>query len=253
MNERGPKADTQPRLYGDLAGLWQLMSPPEDYYKEAQYWLRELRARLTPGRRRILDLGTGGGHNLHHLTGEFDATAVDLSEAMLAHSRRLNPGVEHHVGDMRTVRLGETFDAVLVHDAIDYLTTEADLLAVFATARAHLRPGGVLIVAPDHYTETFAPPLVDYEIRRDAETELTYVEYSTDLDPNDTAIETTFVFFIKRNGNLSVEMDSHTMGLFPIATWESLLRTSGFEVERVDYPVSKDDRPMFLWVGQLLP
>ena len=28
---------------------------------------------------------------------------------------------------------------------------------------------------------------------------------------------------------------------------------SGFEVERVDYPVSKDDRPMFLWVGQLLP
>ena len=31
--------------------------------------------------------------------------------------------------------------------------------------------------------------------------------------------------FIKRNGNLSVDMDSHTMGLFPIATWESLLRT----------------------------
>ena len=73
-----------------------------------------------------------------------------------------------------------------------------------------------------------------------------------DLDPNDTTIETTFVFFIKRNGNLSVEMDSHTTGLFPIATWESLLRTSGFEVERVDYPVSKDGRPMFLWVGRLL-
>ena len=253
MDEIIPKADEQSRLYGDLAGLWPLMSPPEDYYEEAQYWLRELRARLTPGRRRILDLGTGGGHNLHHLIGEFDATAVDRSEAMLAHSRLLNPGVKHHVADMRTVRLGETFDAVLVHDAIDYMTTEADLLGVFATARAHLRPGGVLIVAPDHYTETFAPPLIDYETNRDAKTELTFVEYTTDLDPNDTTIETTFVFFIKRNGNLSVEMDSHTTGLFPIATWESLLRTSGFEVERVDYPVSKDDRPMFLWVGQLLP
>ena len=132
------------RLYGDLAHLWPLMSPPDHYKDEARYWLRELRARLAPGKRRILDLGTGGGHHLHQLTAEFDATAVDLSEAMLSHSRRLNPGVVHHIGDMRTVRLGETFDAVLVHDAISYMTTEADLLAVFATARAHLRPGGLL-------------------------------------------------------------------------------------------------------------
>ena len=132
--------DGQHRLYGDLAHLLPLMSPPDIYKEEARYWLRELRARLAPGKRRILDLGTGGGHHLHRLTAEFDATAVDLSEAMLSHSRRLNPGVDHHVGDMRTVRLGETFDAVLVHDAISYMTTEADLLSVFATARAHLRP-----------------------------------------------------------------------------------------------------------------
>ena len=38
------------------------------------------------------------------------------------------------------------------------MTTEADLLAVFATARAHLCPGGLLIAAPDDYTETFEPP-----------------------------------------------------------------------------------------------
>ena len=244
-------ADRQHRLYGDLAHLWPLMSPPEDYEEEAGYWLRELRKRLVPGRRRILDLGCGGGHNLHHLTGQFDATAVDLSEAMLAHSRLLNPGVAHHVGDMRTVRLGETFDAVLIHDAICYMTTKSDLLAVFATARAHLRPGGVLIVAPDHYTETFSPPSVEYETNRDDETELTYVEYSTDLDPSDTTIETTFVFFIKRNGKLLMEVDSYTTGLFPLATWESLLSKAGFEVERIDYPVSKDGRPMFLWVAHL--
>jgi hypothetical protein len=37
---------------------------------------------------------------------------------------------------MRTVRLGETFDAVLVHDAISYMTSEADRLSVFETARS---------------------------------------------------------------------------------------------------------------------
>ena len=48
---------------------------------------------------------------------------------------RLNPGVAHHVGDMRSVRLGETLDAVLVHDAIDYMTTEVELRAAFETTR----------------------------------------------------------------------------------------------------------------------
>lgn len=241
----------QHRLYGDLAHLWPLVSPPEQYEEEAGYWLRELRARLAPGRRRILDLGTGGGHHLHRLTDDFDADAVDLSQAMLAHSQRLNPSVRHHVADMRTVRLGEVFDAVLIHDAIDYMTTEADLLAVFASARAHLHPGGLLLAAPDNYAETFKAPGVCCETNRDAETELTWVEYSVDLDPSDTTIETTYVFFIKRGGELRVEVDGHTTGLFPIATWERLLTETGFEVERIDYPVSKDGRPMFLWVGRL--
>ncbi len=65
--------DGQRRLYDDLAYLWPLMSPPEHYEEEAGYWLRELRARLAPGKRRILDLGAGGGHNLHYLIGEFEA------------------------------------------------------------------------------------------------------------------------------------------------------------------------------------
>lgn len=238
------------RLYSDLADLWPLMSPPENYAGEARHWRRQLLG-TGPGRRRILDLGAGGGHLLHHLTGEFDAAAVDLSEAMLAHSRRINPMVSHHIGDMRTVRLGETFDAVLAHDAVDYMTTEADLQAVFATARAHLRPGGLLIAAPDHYSDTFDPPVVHYETNRDAETELTYVEYSVDLDPDDTTIETTYVFFIKRGGELRVEVDRHTTGLFPIVTWERLLVEAGFEAARVDYPVGKGGSPLFLWVGRL--
>lgn len=241
----------QNRLFGDLAHLWPLMSPPDDYKKEARYWLRELRSRLPAGRGRILDLGTGGGHHLSHLTAEFDATAVDLSGPMLEHSRRLNPGVTHHVGDMRTVRLDETFDAVLIHDAISYMTTEADLLAVFATARAHLNPGGLLIVAPDDYTETFQSPCVGHQTIRNADTELTYMEYSTDLDPSDTTIETTYVFFIKRAGKLQVELDHHATGLFPTATWQRLLTESGFEVDRVDYPVSEDGPEMWLWVGRL--
>ena len=244
-----------PRLYADLARLWPLMSPPDDYADEGAQWRRELRARLGPGRIRVLDLGTGGGHHLRQIIGSegdrFDAAAVDLSDAMLAHSRNLNPSVRHFAGDMRSVRLGETFDAVLIHDAISYMTTEADLLAAFATARAHLRPGGLLLAAPDDYAETFEPPRVRTETRRADGKELTYVEYSTDADPSDTRIETAYVFFFNDGGRPCAEVDWHATGLFPIATWERLLRESGFAPQRVDYPFADDDRPMFLWVCAL--
>ena len=236
------------RLYADLARLWPTMSPPGDYAEEGAQLRDELRKRLGPGRLRILELGAGGGHLLHHVAPGFDATAVDLSDAMLAHSRRLNPDVTHRVGDMRTVRLGETFDAVLIHDAIDYMTTEDDLRAAFATARAHLRPGGLLLAVPDDYVETFTPPRVWHETRSAGDTELTFVEYSWDPDPDDTQVETVYVFFFEENGELRVEVDRHAVGLFPIGAWERLLVESGFAPERVDYPHAGDDRPMYLWI-----
>jgi hypothetical protein len=41
---------------------------------------------------------------------------------MLALSMTVNPECEHIEGDMRTLRLGHTFDAVFLHDAVMYLT-----------------------------------------------------------------------------------------------------------------------------------
>ncbi len=237
-----------PRLYADLAHLWPLMSPPEDYADEGARLRAEIEQRLGSGRARLLELGTGGGHLLSHLTGTCEATAVDLSAAMLEHSRRLNPGANHLVGDMRSIRLGENFDVVLIHDAIDYLTTETDLRAAFETARVHLRPGGLLLLIPDDYRETFHSPRIHHETRHRDGAELTYVEYSTDPDPEDTEIETAYIFFFPENGRLRVEVDRHVTGLFPVRTWERLLAASGFSTERLDYPFSEHGEATYLWV-----
>ena len=56
---------------------------------------------------------------------------------------------------MRTLRLGRAFDAVLVHDAIDYITTQDDLREVIETAFAHCRPGGIAVFVPDYVKDTF--------------------------------------------------------------------------------------------------
>ena len=80
-------------MYDEFAHLWPLIGPPEDYAAEASYWREALRAMLGPGRHEVLELGVGGGSNLSHLTEDFQATAVDISEKMLANSIKLNPDV----------------------------------------------------------------------------------------------------------------------------------------------------------------
>lgn len=220
------------RLYGDLAHLWPLASPPGDYAAEAPNWTRILRRKLGPGRHTLLELGAGGGHLLSHLTAEFQASAVDLSAGMLEHSVRLNPSVDHHLGDMRTVRLGRTFQAVVIHDAVDYLLTEDDLKATFATAAAHLEAGGVLIVTPDHFRETFRDGKVTSETHADGSKAVTFIEFDHDPEPSDTTVESIFIFIVREDGRTSLELDRHILGIFPLKTWLDLMGDAGFEVER---------------------
>lgn len=239
------------RLYGDLAYLWPLVSPPSDYAAEARVWREILRSRLGPGRHAILELGVGGGHNLSHLTADFEATAVDLSESMLRLSSRLNPDVEHQVGDMRTVRLGRKFRAVLIHDAISYMRAEADLRAAFETAAAHLDPGGVLIVSPDHFRETFRDGRVESGTRSDGERELTFIEFTYDPDPSDTTVETILFYLIRTGGGLQIEMDRHITGLFPRRRWLDLLAEAGFQVQPHPYSDGGVSGSPILLVGTL--
>ena len=239
-------------LYDDLAYLWPVISPPEDYADEAVYWREALRRYLGDGRHSLLELGVGGGHNLSHLTAEFDAVAVDISPNMLELSRRLNPGVEHHLGDMRTFRLpGRVFDAVLIHDAICYMLTEDDLRSAFATARAHLRPGGLLLIAPDLVRDTFRPGMKLSWSTEKGGVQVNTEEIVYDADPSDTVVESYFTYTINERGTRRVERDIHVSGLFPIATWKSLMEEAGFRTDRIPLPGDGDGCGENLFCGML--
>ena len=133
-----------PLLYDELVPWYRLLDPPEDHADEAASYLAALDSALPPGAATLLELGAGAGHNALFLKPRFRCTLSDLSPGMQQLSRELNPDCEHVLGDMRTLRLGRSFDAVFVHDAIGYMTTPEDLLAALTTAFVHTRPGGVL-------------------------------------------------------------------------------------------------------------
>ena len=206
---------------------------------EAQEWLDVIRARLdiahAAGRSlpTLLELGCGGGHMLSHLAERFITEAVDISPQMLEISQRLNPQTLHHLGDMRTIRLGRAFDVVAIHDAVNYMTTEDDLRQAIATAETHLNPGGLLLLAPDCVQETFTGPRVVEWTKEAEDQSVTFIEYMAKPRPGATTAESVFIFVIDEGGELRVEVDRHTGGLFPTETWLSLLKAAGLDAEYI--------------------
>jgi SAM-dependent methyltransferase len=237
------------RFYGDLAPWWPLISPPAEYAEEAAFAADLLAADGATST--VLELGSGGGHVASHLADRFRLTLVDLSEPMLQVSRALNPTASHHRGDMRTVRLGEQFDAVLIHDAIDYMTTEDDLRQAIETAYAHVRPGGIAVLVPDDVAESFeqrtehgGSDAADGRAAR-------YLEWSWDPDPADSWTITTYTFVLRdANGAVETAHETHRLGLFPRDTWLRLLTDAGFTASAHNELPTGDDHPRTWFVGR---
>ena len=151
---------------------------------------------------------------------------------MLGLNRALNPECAFEGGDMRTLRLGRTFDAVLVHDAVMYMTSREDLAAAAATAFAHLRPGGAALFQPDCIRETFREA-ASVEGSDEGARSARFLMWSWDPDPADETFVTEFAFLLRDGREVRSEHDRHTEGLFARRVWIDVLRGAGFEVEVV--------------------
>ena len=227
-------------LYDDLTPYYRLLDPMADHEPEADAYRDAFTRTIRGPAPRLLELGAGAGNTAYFLKPHFECTLTDLSASMLDLSRELNPECQHVVGDMRSLRLDATFDAVLVHDAIVYMTSEADLAAAINTAYVHTRPGGAAIFAPDCTRETFTEQSEIYE-GEDSERAMRCLEWSWDPDPSDDTYTVEYAFLLREDGEVSVVHDRHIEGLFAVDTWRRLLTEAGFDVELIKRPLDDAD------------
>ncbi len=167
---------------------------------------------------------------------------------MLAQARQLNPDCMFVQGDMRTFRLGRTFDAVLMDDAISHMNCRADFEAAFHTAYAHLKLGGVLIATPDVTVESFRQNKTTTTRATRDRLDVVFVENVYDPDPTDEQYETTILYLIRDHGRLRIETDHWTMGIFPLDTWRQVLGETGLEVHEGRYGLGDDEYRVFACV-----
>ena len=229
-----------PKLYRELAEWFHLLTAPAEYAEEAEFYTKKLIESCDRQPKTVLELGSGGGNNASHMKAHFELTLIDLSPQMLDLSRSINPQCEHIEGDMRTVRLGREFDAVFVHDAVAYMTTEEDLKAAIDTAFAHCRHAGAALFAPDHVREKFKPSTDHGGHDAGDGRGLRYLEWTWDPDPSDDTYTVDFAYLLKdADGSTRVEQDRHIEGLFSRATWLRLLGEAGFYPKSVPFDHSE--------------
>ncbi len=236
-------------LYTDLAWLWPMWGDAGTEYAHYCDHVTTLIRRYTERpATTLLDIGCGGGKNVLNLKRSFSVTGLDLSPTMLAQARELNPDCLFVQADMRTFGLSDTFDAVLMDDAISHMNCRSDFVAALRTAYAHLKPGGVLIATPDVTLETFRQNMTTPTLITRDGLDVAIVQNVYDPDPTDEQYETTIIYLIREHGRLRMETDHWTLGIFSLDTWRHDLTETGFKVHEGQYCPEGDQYTVFACV-----
>lgn len=223
------------KLYQELAHWWPLLSLPEDYAEEAQFYYGLLHQAGLAAAPTLLELGCGGGNNAYHLKPHFSQlTLTDQSSAMLAVSQELNPDCEHVCGDMRKLDLQRQFDVVFIHDALDYMTTLEDLEQALITAFKHCKAGGLTLLVPDHTQENFQPATEQGGQDGNGRA-LRYLEWTHAAKGNTYTVD--YVYLLQKAGQATqIEHEQHILGLFSRSEWLELLTKVGFQAQIIHDP-----------------
>ncbi|MGD9021048.1 MAG: class I SAM-dependent methyltransferase [Lysobacterales bacterium] len=214
--------------YGELAWTESILAPPGDCVEETEHYADLIREHVGGGD--LLHLACGAGGNDFTFKKYFTVIGVDISREMLDIAENLNPEVRYVHGDMRSVELGQRFDAVVIPDSIDYAATLPDLEMTIATACGHLKPGGVLLVVAKT-REEFRANNFCYTGERDG-IEVTVFENNHVHEPGRRSYEANLVYLIRRNGKLKIYTDRHVLGLFSQREWLSVLQDAGLSVRQ---------------------
>lgn len=229
------------QVFDAYARYYDLLYQDKNYAAEAEYVASKIHEHA-PQVNHILELGCGTGAHAEHLArGGCSVHGVDISEAMLARAgarkANLKPEVAERLsfslGDVRTVRTNETCDAVIsLFHVMSYQTENEDQLAMFATAREHLRPGGVFIFdvwyGPAVLTDR---PVVRVKELEDDEVKITRIAVPT-LHPSRNLVDVRYRIIVseKATGHCTEIEETHRMRYLFYPEIEQLASRSGFSV-----------------------
>lgn len=135
-------------VFGSYSRYYDLLYRDKDYPSEARYVDGLIRRRV-PAACSMLEFGCGTGRYTREFARlGYAVHGVDLSAGMIDEARKIScDGVSFSCGDMRSLRLGKKFNAVVaLFHVLSYQTTDEDVVNALTTVREHLTSDGTAIL-----------------------------------------------------------------------------------------------------------
>jgi SAM-dependent methyltransferase len=197
--------------------------------------------------RRVLDVGCGTGSHAVLLAGRgYEVVGVDRSSEMLRRARERDNSIPFRLGDMTTLDLGETFDAVLIMFAVlGYLTDNISVQAALRAARRHLTRDGLLFAdvwygpavlaeRPSERVKVIDTPSGGQVIRTAA----------SRLEPRRNLCTVDYRLWRLEAGKLTAEVrEQHPMRYFFEPELHAFLLDAGFDLLRIGAFPNLDEEP----------
>lgn len=228
-------------VFANYARYYDLLYRDKDYAAEVDF-VAGLMSRNGVSTGSLLELGCGTGRHAGLLaTKGYSVDGVDLSSDMVAQAQTRLDGLPSDVGrrlkflqgDVRSVRLGQVHDAVIsLFHVASYQTTNAELMAMFDTAAAHLETGGVFVFdcwyGPAVLTDR---PAV--RIRRLSDDQFDVLRIAEPvMYPNDNVVDVNYTVLMtdRRTGEVETTKETHRMRYLFVPELVLMLGSTGFDL-----------------------
>lgn len=225
----------------DYAAAYDLLYRDKNYAAEAAF-VHSLIQRHLPTAKSLLDLGAGTGrHDAEFYKLGYEVSGVERSEEMLEKAKAIAlpknssrlAAPTFHQGDIRTVRLAQTFDvATSLFHVMSYLTSNADLRAGLQTAKEHVRSGGLFI-----FDFWYGPAVLNerptVRIKRLEDDAITLTRLAEPvLRTSDNVVEVHYEMLVKRKGTDDVKSihERHDMRYFTLPEISWIAEEAGWQM-----------------------
>jgi SAM-dependent methyltransferase len=218
-------------VFNAYSRYYDLLYRDKDYAAEVDYIDRLLQRYGVTGSD-LLEFGSGTGKHGRLLAQRgYRVTGIERSADMVAQAEQVD-GFQCQVGDISTVQLGRTFDAVLsLFHVISYQVSNKAVQAVFARAAEHLTPGGLFIFDVWYSPAVYAQrPSVRVKRLEGEGLRVTRIA-EPEIFPNENRVDVNYQIFAEEQASGEVEMvsESHPMRHFTLPELDLFAQMSGFE------------------------
>ncbi|MDY6994389.1 MAG: class I SAM-dependent methyltransferase [Pseudomonadota bacterium] len=208
--------------FEDYAQYYDLLYQDKDYVGEVEYLVSHI-SKQAANAKHILELGCGTGAHAEHLARMgYTVHGVDMSKEMLvlAEARKAElpadvaARLSFSLGDVRSVRIGKTYDVVIsLFHVMSYQSSNDDLAAAFETAATHLSTDGLFL-----YDFWYGPAVLsqypDTRVKRleNSKIKITRVA-EPEMHVNENIVDVNYDIFIelKDTGEITQVQEKHKM------------------------------------------